>query len=83
MVGTAGVAVRATDGGEELTPPAEVSVRVRGGPGPAEILEFQDGSWAGTLEFVEPGEVRVDIAVTAPDGRTATLGIPVRVVRRP
>lgn len=83
MVGEAGVGVQVTDGGIGLLPPAEVTVAVHGASGPPESLRFEGGSWVGILDFPSPGDVRVDVKITTPDGRTATLGLPVRVVRRP
>lgn len=83
MAGTAGIGVRAMDDGVLVAPPGQVTVKVRGTAAPPEPLEYEGGSWVGSLEFPAPGEVRVEVGITAADGRTATLGLPVLVVRRP
>ena len=83
MAGIAGVGVRATDDGVAIAPPGEVTVKVRGTSAPTERLVYEEGSWVGSLEFPVPGDVRVEVGITTADGRTATLGLPVLVVRRP
>jgi hypothetical protein len=83
MVGSAGVRVRATDRGEVMRPPGGVAVTVEGGAAAPEELEFDDTAWVGSLDFPVAGEVRVVVQITAPDGRSATMTLPVRVVRRP
>jgi hypothetical protein len=83
MAGTAGVRVRATDGGEPVAPPGEVTVAVEGVSGSEAALRFENAAWVGSMDFPAAGEVRVRIEVSAADGRTATVAVPVRVVRRP
>ena len=83
MVGSAGVSVRATDGADDLAPPGEVLVSVRGASTTPVRLDFERGAWVGLLDFPASGEVRVEVRITAADGRRATVAVPVRVVGRP
>lgn len=83
MAGAAGVRVRATDEGRPVGPPGRVTVAVEGVSGSESALRFEGGAWVGSLDFPAAGEVRVMIAMSSAGGRTATLFVPVRVVRRP
>ncbi len=83
MTGTAGVSIRATDNGVGIVPPGRVTVEIPGTSPPPEQLTFQNGSWVGSLEFPAPGDAQVEVSITTADGRTATVGVPVLVVRRP